>query len=169
HRKYHGRIHLLAVLEALDLLTEPVDPPRTVLLAAWFHDAVYRGIAGQDEEESARLAEDRLAQAGLPAAEVDEVARLVRMTADHQPEPGDGAAALLSDADLSVLGGEPAAYARYQAAVRQDFAHIGDDDFNAGRAAVVRQLLRLDPLFHTPRGRALWQDAARRNLQAELG
>ncbi|MDZ4092342.1 MAG: DUF4031 domain-containing protein, partial [Arthrobacter sp.] len=46
HRKYHGRIHLLAVLEALDLLTEPVDPPRTVLLAAWFHDAVYRGIAG---------------------------------------------------------------------------------------------------------------------------
>ncbi len=169
HRKYHGRTHLLAVLEALDLLTEPADPPRTVLLAAWFHDAVYRGIAGQDEEESARLAEDRLAHAGLPAAEVDEVARLVRMTADHQPEPGDGAAALLSDADLSVLGGDPAAYARYLAAVRQDFAHIGDDDFAAGRAAVVRQLLQLDPLFHTPRGRELWLDAARRNLQAELG
>ncbi|MDP9984311.1 putative metal-dependent HD superfamily phosphohydrolase [Pseudarthrobacter oxydans] len=169
HRKYHGRTHLLAVLEALDLLTEPADPPRTVLLAAWFHDAVYRGIAGQDEEESARLAEERLAHAGLPAAEVDEVARLVRMTADHQPEPGDGAAALLSDADLSVLGGEPAAYARYLAAVRQDFAHIGDDDFAAGRAAVVRQLLLLDPLFRTPRGRTLWLDAARRNLQAELG
>ena len=169
HRKYHGRTHLLAVLEALDLLTEPADPPRTVLLAAWFHDAVYRGIAGQDEEESARLAEDRLAHAGLPAAEVDEVARLVRMTADHQPEAGDGAAALLSDADLSVLGGDPAAYARYLAAVRQDFAHIGDDDFAAGRAAVVRQLLQLDPLFHTPRGRELWLDAARRNLQAELG
>ena len=168
HRKYHGRTHLLAVLEALDLLTEPGDPPRTVLLAAWFHDAVYRGIAGQDEEESARLAEDRLAHAGLSAAEVDEVARLVRMTADHQPEAGDGAAALLSDADLSVLGGEPAAYARYLAAVRQDFAHIGDDDFAAGRAAVVHQLLRLDPLFHTLRGRALWLDAARRNLQAEL-
>ena len=168
HRKYHGRTHLLAVLEALDLLTEPADPPRTVLLAAWFHDAVYRGIAGQDEEESARLAEDRLAHAGLPAAEVDEVARLVRMTADHQPEAGDGAAALLSDADLSVLGGDPAAYARYLAAVRQDFAHIGDDDFAAGRAAVVRQLLQLDPLFHTQRGRELWLDAARRNLQAEL-
>lgn len=166
HRKYHGRTHLLAVLEALDLLTGPADPPRTVLLAAWFHDAVYRGIAGQDEEESARLAEDRLAHAGLPAAEVDEVARLVRMTADHQPETGDGA--LLSDADLSVLGGTPDAYARYLAAVRQDFAHIGDDDFAAGRAAVVRQLLQLEPLFHTPRGRDLWLAAARRNLQGEL-
>ena len=86
HRNYHGRTHLLAVLEALDLLADPADPPRTVLLAAWFHDAVYRGIAGQDEEESARLAEDRLAQAGLPGAEVDEVARLVRLTADHRPD-----------------------------------------------------------------------------------
>lgn len=168
HRKYHGRTHLLAVLEALDLLCDPADPPRTVLLAAWFHDAVYRGVAGQDEEESARLAEDRLRNAGLPAAEVDEVVRLVLLTADHCPEPGDDDGALLSDADLSVLGGEPDAYARYLAAVREDFAHIGDADFAAGRAAVVRQLLQLDPLFHTGRGRTLWLDAARRNLQGEL-
>ncbi|WP_346959417.1 DUF4031 domain-containing protein [uncultured Arthrobacter sp.] len=168
HRKYHGRTHLLAVLEALDRLTAPAPPPRAVLLAAWFHDAVYRGIAGEDEEESARLAEERLEQAGLPAGEADEVARLVRMTADHRPDPGDEPAALLSDADLSVLGGEPAAYARYLAAVRQDFAHIGDADFAAGRAAVVRQLLELDPLFHTARGRELWEDAARRNLHGEL-
>ena len=168
HRRYHGRTHLLAVLEALDLLTEPARPPRTVLLAAWFHDAVYRGIAGQDEEESARLAEDRLQNAGLPNEEVDEVARLVRLTADHRPEPGDSAGALLSDADLSVLGGEPPAYRRYLAAVREDFAHIGDDDFATGRAAVVRQLLQLEPLFHTERARGLWADAAHRNLQGEL-
>ncbi|HET6241861.1 MAG TPA: DUF4031 domain-containing protein [Arthrobacter sp.] len=168
HRRYHGRTHLLAVLEALDLLTEPARPPRTVLLAAWFHDAVYRGIAGQDEEESARLAEDRLQNAGLPNEEVDEVARLVRLTADHRPEPGDSAGALLSDADLSVLGGEPQAYGRYLAAIREDFAHIGDDDFATGRAAVVRQLLQLEPLFHTERARGLWTDSAHRNLQGEL-
>lgn len=168
HRKYHGRTHLLAVLEALDRLSAPAQPPRTVLLAAWFHDAVYRGIAGEDEEESARLAEERLERAGLPADEVDEVARLVRMTADHRPDPDDGPAALLSDADLSVLGGDSAAYARYLAAVREDFAHIGDADFAAGRAAVVRHLLESDPLFHTDRGRELWEDTARRNLQGEL-
>lgn len=168
HRTYHGRTHLLAVLEALDLLTHPASPPRAVLLAAWFHDAVYRGIAGQDEEESARLAEDRLRHTGLPAAEVDEVARLVRLTAEHRPEPGDGDGALLSDADLSVLGSGPEAYGRYLAAVRQDFAHIGDADFAAGRAAVVRRLLELEPLFHTNRARGLWLDSARRNLQGEL-
>lgn len=168
HRKYHGCTHLLAVLEALDLLTEPAEPPRTVLLAAWFHDAVYQGIAGQDEEESARLAELRLADAGLPAREIDEVARLVRLTSDHRPAPGDDDGALLCDADLSVLGGEPEPYARYVAAVREDYAHIGDADFAAGRAAVVRRLLALDPLFHTERARELWLETARRNLAGEL-
>lgn len=168
HRRYHGCTHLLAVLEALDLLADPADPPRTVLLAAWFHDAVYRGVAGQDEEESARLAEERLADAGLPASDVEEVVRLVRLTSDHRPEPGDDDGALLCDADLSVLGGEPEPYARYVAAVREDYAHIGDADFAAGRAAVVRHLLELDPLFHSDRARELWLDAARRNLQGEL-
>jgi predicted metal-dependent HD superfamily phosphohydrolase len=168
HRHYHGCTHLLSVLESLDLLTEPANPPRPVLLAAWFHDAVYAGIPGQDEEESARLAEDRLAAAGLPAAEVAEVARLVWLTSDHRPEAGDDAGALLCDADLSVLGGEPDEYARYLAAVRQDYAHVGDADFAAGRAAVVRHLLDLDPLFHTDRAKELWLDAAHRNLKGEL-
>lgn len=168
HRHYHGCTHLLSVLEALDLLTEPAGPPRTVLLAAWFHDAVYRGAAGQDEEESARLAEDRLTHAGLPEQEVDEVARLVRLTSDHRPDPGDTDGTLLCDADLSILGGSPEEYARYVAAVRKDYAHIGDADFAAGRAAVVRHLLDLDPLFHHPRARDLWQDAAHRNLEGEL-
>lgn len=168
HRHYHGCTHLLAVLEALDLLTDPADPPRTVLLAAWFHDAVYRGIAGQDEEESARLAEERLQDAGLPEAEAAEVARLVRLTSDHRPEQGDDDGALLCDADLSVLGGEPEEYARYVAAVRKDYAHIGDADFAAGRAAVVRHLLELEPLFHSGRARELWLAAAHRNLKGEL-
>lgn len=168
HRRYHGCTHLLAVLEALDLLTAPAQPPRAVLLAAWFHDAVYHGIPGQDEEESARLAEARLSEAGLPAAEVAEVVRLVRVTADHRPTPGDDGGALLCDADLSILGSEPGQYARYVAAVREDYAHIGDADFAAGRAAVVRHLLDLDPLFHTDRARQLWLEAARRNLAGEL-
>lgn len=168
HRRYHSRTHLLAVLEALDLLTEPALPARSVTLAAWFHDAVYEGIAGQDEEQSARLAEDRLAIAGLPESVVDEVARLVRLTSTHSPGPGDHAGALLCDADLSILGTEPAAYTRYLTAVREDYAHVSDAEFAAGRAAVVRQLLALDPLFHSERAKSLWLDAARRNLEDEL-
>ena len=41
-------------------------------------------------------------------------------------------------------------------------------DFAAGRTAVVRRLLELDPLFHSGRARELWLDAAHRNLKGEL-
>ncbi|MBT2512636.1 DUF4031 domain-containing protein [Arthrobacter sp. ISL-30] len=168
HRKYHSRTHLLAVLEALDLLAGSSPIPRAVTLAAWFHDAVYEGVAGQDEEQSAWLAEDRLGAAGLDDSEVHEAARLVRLTSTHRPEPGDRPGALLCDADLSVLGGTPEEYGQYLKAVREDYAHVSDADFAKGRAAVVRRLLDLDPLFHSDRAKALWNDAAKRNLEGEL-
>ncbi|MPZ04593.1 DUF4031 domain-containing protein, partial [Micrococcus luteus] len=103
--------------------------------AAWFHDAVYVGDpaapAGQDEADSAALARDVLTDPRLavPADVVDEVARLVLLTAAHDPAPHDAAGAVLSDADLEVLGRSPEAYARYVAAVRQDYAHVSDADW----------------------------------------
>lgn len=168
HRRYHDRAHLLNVLESLDRLAEPGSPPRAVVLAAWFHDAVYRGVAGEDEEASAQLAQQRL-DGGLEAAEVAETVRLVRLTASHDPEAGDESGALLCDADLSVLGRSAQGYRRYLSAVRAEYAHVPDTDFAAGRAAVVRQLLALEPLFRTNAGQHLWEDAARRNLQSESG
>ncbi|NVM93581.1 DUF4031 domain-containing protein [Arthrobacter wenxiniae] len=166
HRHYHSATHLLAVLEALDLLTDG-DPPRPVVLAAWFHDAVHNGTAGRDEEDSALLAQARL-EGQVPAMEFAEVPRLVRLTATHSPSITDDAGALLCDADLAVLGGSPDAYVRYLAGVRADYAHIPPANFDIGRTAVVRQLLALEPLFHTPRGRELWAGQAALNLHGEL-
>ncbi|GAA1347536.1 DUF4031 domain-containing protein [Arthrobacter roseus] len=166
HRRYHDRTHLLAVLEALELLVP--EPPRAVLLATWFHDAVYDGVDGRDEERSARLAENRLDWAGLNGVEVSEVGRLVRITAHHNPQPGDTNAELLCDADLSVLGQDTPAYQRYVDAVREEYAHVPDEQFTAGRADVVRSLLRLDPIFRIPAARRLWETAARTNLSSEL-
>jgi predicted metal-dependent HD superfamily phosphohydrolase len=171
HRHYHGPGHLLAVLEALGQLAPPVGSglrPRAVWLAAWFHDAVYNGRAGQDEQDSADLAAASLPTAGVGPDETAEVVRLVLLTAEHSPGPQDESGALLCDADLAVLGGAPAEYRSYVRAVRQDYAHVADADFAAGRTAVVRRLLELDPLYRTPAARAKWLDSAKRNLTAEL-
>lgn len=168
HRRYHTPAHLFAVLEALERIAETGEAPRAVVLAGWFHDAVYAGAAGRDEEESAQLAEARLADAGLARGEVAEVARLVRVTAGHAPETDDGAGQLVCDADLAVLGREPAGYRRYAAQVREEYAHVPDEQFRAGRARVLEHLLALDPLFHTARAQELWLEPARANLRAEL-
>ncbi|MGQ7788113.1 DUF4031 domain-containing protein [Nesterenkonia sp. PF2B19] len=171
HRHYHSPAHLAAVLNAVGVLERagelPAERRRPARLAAWFHDAVYAGAAGQDEEDSARLAEERLAGL-LPAEEVTEVARLVRLTATHAPEPGDAAGAVLVDADLEVLGRAPAAYRRYTAQVRRDFDHVPEPLFREGRARVLATLLERPRLFHTPAGQQLWESAARANLTAEL-
>lgn len=167
HRRYHDRRHLLQVLEALDLLAGS-GVPEPVALAAWFHDAVYAGAPGDDEEASARLAEALLPAAGVGAGTVAECARLVRLTASHDPRPGDRHGGLLADADLSVLAREPDRYSIYAADVRAEYAHLSDEDFAAGRQRVLRQFMAADPLFRTARGRELWEEQARRNLGAEL-
>lgn len=174
HRRYHTRAHLFAVLASLERIADGGGPPRAVVLAAWFHDAVYTaGTGGSqqpgvDEEASARLAEERLAAAGLPDGEVGEVGRLVRLTAGHAPAASDAAGHLLCDADLAVLGRDRRGYRRYAAQVREEFAHVPDEAFRAGRASVLEHLLALDPLFRTETARGLWAAQARHNLRAEL-
>ncbi|MBM7819004.1 putative metal-dependent HD superfamily phosphohydrolase [Cellulosimicrobium cellulans] len=136
-------------------------------LALWFHDAVHDGEAGRDEERSADLARARLA-GHLGTAAVDEVVRLVLVTTDHSPAAGDGPGALVSDADLAILGSAPDRYARYVRQVRAEYASVPDDAFRTGRAAVLRGLLGGGALFRTPQGVERWEEQARDNLSAEL-
>lgn len=164
HRRYHDVRHLASCLAALGALG---CTDRVVHLAAWFHDAVYDAVPGQDEERSAVLAEEHLAGV-LPTPEVAEVARLVRLTATHSPGAGDDHGAHLVDADLSILGALPGRYHVYKRDVRMEHDHVSDEDFAAGRARVLRRLLALDPLYRTPTGAQLWAGQALRNMAAEL-
>lgn len=166
-RGYHDLTHLSEVLDHVATLAEEADDPEAVVLAAWFHDAVYQG-AGDDEERSAVLATDELAAAGVEPGRVGEVARLVRLTATHRPDQSDRNGQVLSDADLAVLAAEADRYAGYVAGVRAEHAHVTDDDFRRGRAAVLRDLLAKPTLFHTGLARELWEQRARANVTREL-
>ncbi|MFX4295344.1 HD domain-containing protein [Streptomyces bohaiensis] len=168
HRVYHAVPHLAAVLDRLDELADHPADPAAVALAAWFHDAVYDPAAGDNEERSAVLAETLLPAAGCPAGRTAAVARLVRLTATHAPEPGDRDGEALCDADLAVLAGPPQEYAHYAAAVRREYASVPEPAFREGRAAVLRRLLALPALYRTPYGSRHWEATARFNLRAEL-
>jgi predicted metal-dependent HD superfamily phosphohydrolase len=167
HRHYHDRRHLAEVLAAVRVLAGGGDVPVEVVCAAWLHDAVHDG-RDDDEERSAQLATRLLTGLGVAPAVVDEVARLVRLTLTHDPRPDDAAGALLSDADLAVLGAGPERYARYAADVREEYAHVEDDAFRSGRTAVLRGLLDLPRLYATDEGRRRWEAVARRNLEDEI-
>jgi predicted metal-dependent HD superfamily phosphohydrolase len=167
HRRYHDLSHLRGVLAAVDQLADDADDVDAVRLAAWYHDAVYAGQP-DDEENSARLAESDLTALGVAPAFVAEVARLVRLTVEHDPAAQDRNGQVLSDADLAVLGLPPQEYRDNTAKVRSEYGHVAEADFRAGRARVIRALLAGPSLYRTERGRRLWEDAARANLSAEL-
>ncbi len=162
HRRYHDVRHLAQCLRALENLG--VADPR-VRIAAWFHDAVYEGRAGYDEEASADLASAML-RPHLPASDVAEVVRLVRLTVTHAVEPSDHRGAALVDADLSILAVSTARYHVYARDIRLEYAAVPEPDFVLGRTAVLERLLALDPLYSTASARH-WTDAAHTNLAAE--
>ena len=166
-RVYHDVEHLVAVLRAVDLLEDAGESfdGTAVRLAAWFHGAVFDPAGTENTEKSALLAERALD----PAAPVQEVARLIRMTSGHHVTDGDLDAAVFSDADMSVLGSEPESYDRYSRDVREEYAHVPDDRFRAGRGAALEALLERKAIFHTTAARDQWEKQARANLHRELG
>ena len=167
-RGYHDTRHLTEVLDRLDELASngAAYDATPVLLAAWFHDAVYDGERDA-EERSAAWAEHALA-AVAPAPVVTEVARLVRLTETHAPDDADANGCALSDADLGILAAQRERYDDYVAAVRREYAHLEDEVFDAGRADVLRTLAAKPHLFHTAYARDRWEAAARANLDREL-
>jgi predicted metal-dependent HD superfamily phosphohydrolase len=167
-RGYHDLTHLDEVLRNVDELADAARDADVVRLAAWFHDAVYDPTAADNEERSAELARQVLSGLRVEDARVDEVVRLVRLTAGHEAAADDPDGAVLCDADLAILAAEPGRYAQYAAGVRAEHVQVPDRDFAAGRAAVLRDLLDHRPLFRTPTARAEWEQAARANIRAEL-
>ena len=167
HRRYHDLAHLAAVLGLVGALAEAADDPDAVRLAAWYHDIAYDPERTDNEQVSAARA--RAGLRGLvPDERVDEVERLVLLTAGHDPAPDDADGAVLCDADLAVLAGPPDAYVAYASAVREEYGHLSDREFTAGRIAVLEQLLGLPELYRLPAVAAEWTPRARANMTAEL-
>jgi predicted metal-dependent HD superfamily phosphohydrolase len=104
----------------------------------------------------------------LGAEAVAEVARLVRLTATHDPQPHDLAGQLVCDADLAILAAQPVRYGRYVADVRLEYRRLDDETFNAGRVRILRALLARRRLFATDHADQSWRQAAEQNIRAEL-
>jgi predicted metal-dependent HD superfamily phosphohydrolase len=183
HRRYHGLRHVVWVLRHSRQLEGAIAECRQgapsydaacVTAAACFHDAIHEPGAEDNEARSAQLAESQLASLDWPPERCAFVAALVRATADHLADDGDDHEAapwerrVLLDADLAVLGADPAAYAAYVNGVRSEYGHLSELDWANGRASVVERLLARTSLYATAPARSWWEDRARANLTAEL-
>ena len=183
HRAYHHSGHLSQMLADLDRLYTACKQgatPLALVLAAWFHDAVYEGAPGEDERRSEQLAAaslEPLVTAGLLSEEELQLVRfLVRTTATHElPESTELPAGynpadieFFLDADMAILAAEPARYRHYLRGVRSEYSHFDDEAFRTGRTTFLHSVLERERIFLSERARELWEEPARVNLRAEL-
>ena len=183
HRAYHHSGHLSQMLTDLDRLyahRTQGSTPLALVLAAWFHDAVYEGAPGEDERRSEQLASaslEPLVTAGLlDGDELQMVSLLVRATATHElPKSADLPAGyepadiqFFLDADMAILAADSARYRRYLRGVRSEYSHLDDEAFRAGRTTFLRSILGRKRIFLSEEGLQLWEEPARANLSAEL-
>lgn len=176
HRFYHTIDHLNDLMEKADTLS--FKDERSVRLAIFFHDAVYKtniydlknikaGLKPSSEEQSALYAINQLSALGYPQQTIDRVADLIRMTLNHAADPSDRDAALFLDMDMSILGTDPAEYARYAANVRGEYISVDFPTFRAGRLQFIQQTLAQNRIFITDEFEQAYGAQARINMERE--
>jgi predicted metal-dependent HD superfamily phosphohydrolase len=160
HRHYHTLRHIDDCLREADA----VPHGDAVELALWFHDAIYDTQSHDNEERSAEWASRELAAAGVDGAHV---AALILAT-KHNAIPDSPDAALVVDADLSILGSDPARFDEYERDVRAEYAWVPEAIFKRERAKVLRSFLDRPSIYTTAAFRARLESRARENLQRSL-
>lgn len=164
-RHYHTLQHLEECFALALPLRPRMDRPAELLLALWFHDAVY-DVQGRDNEaRSADWADRVMREAGLGQDGRTRVRELIMATC-HDALPASNDAAILTDIDLAILAAPPERFAEYEQQIRAEYAWVPGDVFAVKRREVLLGFLRREHIYGLPALRERFEAAARRNLVA---
>lgn len=166
-RHYHGQAHLLDCLRLLEaapfgLLTEE---SKLLQWAFFFHDAVYLPQSTDNEERSADMAKEALAELN-PAEFAEPVIGLIMATKTHKAA-GDPLAEILLDIDLAILGAEPSRYETYAEQIRAEYSFVPSEVYAEKRADILLGFLSREAIYLHPWHRDQWEQTARLNLARE--
>lgn len=166
-RVYHTLDHVRDCLALLDQASLPAAESDPIEAAIWFHDTFYDSRSRDNEDRSAKWAEQTLSAAGVPSETVRRIAQLIRMT-DHSSPPADTGGQLLCDVDLAILGRDQAEFDEYQRRIREEYGWVSDPLYRAGRARVLSGFANRPRIYLTQSFRDRYEAAARANLRRAL-
>ncbi len=172
-RSYHNLDHIQYVLSRLEEFKEE-DGHRGARiverdweikkLALWFHDFSQNRQA--PEQHSAWYLE-RLCASQLNGYDLGIADRYIRAT-NHKRVPRDYETAVVLDCDLAILGSPDDEFNEYEKKVRQEYIHVPDHLFCAGRQEILMKFRAKPWIFSTLRGRERWEQRARENLDRSI-
>ncbi len=167
HRHYHTQQHLTECFEKVQDIISLAEHPAEVLVGLWFHDAIYDTQRHDNEQRSADWARSAAQELGARADSAQRIHDLIMCTR-HSAEPTGVDAQILVDADLSILGAQPARFEQYETQVRNEYGWVPDEVFRSTRARILAEFLGRPRLYCTARFRERYEAQARRNLQHSL-
>lgn len=166
-RHYHTLAHLENLVNEIGPLKQEIQNRFAVLFALFYHDIIYVPGKKDNEEESAKLAAERMAALGCDSKLIGATAAIIRATSTHLPS-GDSDSNLFTDADLSILGQEEETYNHYAQQIRKEFSVYPDFIYNPGRKQVLQHFLSMNRIYKTSHFYNKYEKMARRNLQQEI-
>lgn len=171
-RHYHTWSHIEALRTHYDHIQDQLNDPISVLWALYWHDAIYDPQANDNEDKSADLLRKE-APPDLGQESLERADRIIRATKSHQIPSGltaeDSAdLALFLDIDLSILGTPQPVFDRYEAQIREEYAFVPADIYRQARSQILRGFLTRERLYFSEHYYAIWETAARENLQRSI-
>ena len=167
HRHYHTGQHLAECFDKVRDIISLADHPAEVSVGLWFHDAIYDPRRHDNEERSADWARAVARALGASAECARRIYDLI-MATRHAAEPVGIDAQVLVDADLYILGAQPARFQEYERQIRREYGWIPDEIFQPARVKILKEFLGRPRLYWTARFRERYDAQARRNLQHSL-
>lgn len=166
-RHYHNLNHIEYGLRAIDKLAEPLllDNEKQVFdrvrFAFWFHDCL------PDESRSADIARF-VCWLGKKPEYGYSIEGFIALTT-HRGFPVYVSQHVMVDADLAIFAASREKFDEYELLVRQEYSHVPEDKYRAGRLKILTSFLDRERIYYTTYGQREWEDLASENLKRSIG
>lgn len=166
-RHYHTMKHITHFIEALHRFT---NPDAALLIAAFYHDAIYDSRSQENEIRSAELAQQFLNEIGADEMLANEVKKLILATHKHRLLAGadQNKQALFLDCDLLIIGESKKRYDTYASQIREEYRNYDDSTYRLGRKSVLSKFLERQTIYLTRAINEAHEAKARANIEREL-
>ena len=163
HRRYHTLDHIGRCLEELDRAALLADDPDSIEIALWFHDAIYRPGAPDNERRSAKLFQE--CSAGCEDLALQRRIGDLIMATTHRKPLNQRDERLIADIDLAGFGLTWEAFERDGRQLRAEFAEVPDSRYYPGLLRFLCGLQGRQTFFYTDDFQQRYEPKARANLQ----
>jgi predicted metal-dependent HD superfamily phosphohydrolase len=167
NRHYHTLNHIENLLNQLLEVRDKIKNWDTILFTLFYHDVIYNSLKSNNEEKSAKLAENRMRQINVSNNIIEACKSQILATKKHQID-FDSDTNYFLDADLSALGQNTENYTTYYQGVRKEYAVYPDFLYNPGRKKVLKHFSGMPRIYKTDYFYDKFELKAKNNIAYEI-